>query len=338
MENRKCFVIRTSDEEKEWIWKEIQKGQLRQGWGISGIQLKEVRGNVDKDKWINRYKENALRYWNYNATDQEAEKRYKILSKMLKLNKGDIIVVPKMPSYDSFIILSVKKEYEFDFESKQNRDNYEDFRHVINIDTTNIKVFNYYSSTDSVLIHKKMRAYQSAVNNVWNEEFIEAVEELVKKEGDTRSKNINDLFKNIKLDSIKKTWEGIKKLSPRDLEKLVEQTFINAGYKVLSRNKYDREGGDSDLVLTKSLPLISDCVDLDYKIYIQIKHKNDIDNDDIDGVEQLIKITDTEEGDHMKILISTAKKFTEQCKIKANGNNVVLIDGFKLVDMITKYI
>jgi hypothetical protein len=33
------FVIRTADDEKEWIWQEIQQGRLRQGWGLSNTEL-----------------------------------------------------------------------------------------------------------------------------------------------------------------------------------------------------------------------------------------------------------------------------------------------------------
>jgi len=33
------FVIRTDDDVKEWMWRKIQKGRLRQGWGLSNMAL-----------------------------------------------------------------------------------------------------------------------------------------------------------------------------------------------------------------------------------------------------------------------------------------------------------
>lgn len=38
---KRYFVFRTTDSEKDFIWSELQQGRLRQGWGIPGTQLKE---------------------------------------------------------------------------------------------------------------------------------------------------------------------------------------------------------------------------------------------------------------------------------------------------------
>ena len=61
-----------------------------------------------------------------------------------------------------------------------------------------------------------------------------------------------------------------------------------------------------------------------------------MDHGDIIGVEQLIKIS---EGDvsSVKILASTADDFTDKCKIKAQENNVLLIAGENLAELILKY-
>lgn len=339
MNEKRYVVIRTSDEEKEWIWKEIKCGRVRQGWGISNTQLKESDKLVDQKTWVERYKNSAMSYWNDEVSSKQAITRYKILANMATLKQGDTIIIPKMPSYGSFVLARVVQEYEFDFASKKSRDGCrEDYRHIINLDISSIKTFNYMSSTDTTLINRKLRAYQSAVNNVYNEEFIKSIEVLHSTESDETIKEIDELFREIKIPTLKHTLKGLRKLNPRDLENLVAMVFENAGYEVIKKNHYDKEGGDVDIILSRRLPIIDELRDIDFKIYIQVKHKNEIDYNDIHGVNQLNKITEEIDGSYMKLLVSSADKFTQECRSKANSSDVILINGIDLVDMMIKYI
>ena len=332
MKDRKYVVIRTDDDIKEWIWKELKDGKLRQGWGGPGTQLMENGKPVEENNWKDRYKASALEYWDYSAEDHEIKKRYRILLPMVGLEQGDIVVIPKMPSYDKFVITVVDKGYEFDYKPVEKREE-KGYRHLVQVDKTNIKIFSYSSSLEARTILKKMRAYQSAVNSVWDKDFINAVDKLLQKEGDTSIKDTTELFREIKAPILKELLNNLRKLRWSDLENLVTRIFEKAGYNLYGTHQYDRKGGDADIIFTRIMPLISDYEGIDLKIYIQVKQKYEIDQEDIYGVEQLIKIS---EGDvsSIKVLASTADDFTDKCKIHAKEYNVILIPGEKLADMI----
>ena len=339
MELPKIVVIRTDDNVKKWIWQELQNGKLRQGWGIPELQLMENdRRIVGLDVWKERYKNSSKVYWNYDPEDHEAVKRYWILYPMVELRSGDIIVVPKIPTYNTFLITTVTNGYEFDQRPSQDRSGFDDYRHIIHIDSSFLKIFNYSSSLDTRTVSKKMRAYQSAVNKVFNEEFIEAILSLFDMEGDVSIKGISDLFGEIKKPLLKDILRQIRKLKFNDLEDLVKEIFRNVGYDILHTHKFDKKGGDADIIFTHALPLLSEFEGMDLKLYVQVKLKDGIDQYDIDGVEQLIKIS---EGDvsvsSVKILASTADGFTDACKIKAKENNVLLISGEDLAGLILRY-
>ncbi len=337
MELPKIVVIRTDDNVKKWIWQELQNGKLRQGWGIPELQLMENdRRVVGLDVWKERYKNSSREHWNHNPEDHEAIKRYWILYPMVELKRGDVIVVPKVPTYDAFAITTVTDGYEFDQRPSENRSGFDDYRHVIHIDSNFLKIFNYSSSLETRIVLKKMRAYQSAVNKVLNDEFVQTIQILLNRDGDISIRSTSDLFKDIKKSTLNDILKQIRKLTPFDLESLLRKVFENVGYVFLESHKSDGKGGDADIIFTYSLPLLSEFEGIDLKLYVQVKQKDGKDQSDIEGVEQLIKIS---EGDvsSIKILASTTDDFTDKCKVKAQENNVLLISGENLAELILRY-
>lgn len=332
-----CFVVRTSDDDKEWLFEEIQKGSLHQGWGIPKTNLLPNGSKINEDDWIKQYKMSASQNWNENIPNDVAAKRYRILITMLDIKKDDLIVVPKMPEWTTFTICKASGTYEFDERDPAERDEYADFRHTIPIDSESIKTFAYSSSTESKLVKGKFRAYQSAVNNVWNKEFIDSVQRLFKRESDYSSKEIDELMADIKRPIYEQFLPKMIDLGPRELEQILQKVFKNAGYEIIDTNYYDGQGGDADIVLHQPMPIISEAIeDPGRKIYVQIKAKRGNDNFDEEGVDQLVKISRSE-PDSLKILISTTPNFSEKCKNKAIANEVVLISGIELMRLIIKY-
>lgn len=104
-------------------------GKLRQGWGISGLDLRQNESN-----WIENYILGAKKYWGVEIKDDYCEiamGRYKILELMLKMQIDDIIFIPKHSNtkhHDekSFTICKVIGNYYFDLNDK-----IKDFGHVI---------------------------------------------------------------------------------------------------------------------------------------------------------------------------------------------------------------
>jgi len=328
------YVVRTDDSSKKWLFNEIRHGKLRQGWGVTGTQLKEKEHIVPVDTWIAAYKKGAKNAWDYLATDDEAEKRYWILYPMVEIKVGDAVIVPKMPDYDKFLIGIVSEPYQFDFEPLDSREGQDDFRHIIPINKDTLRIFHYDSSEESRIAKNKLRGYQRAVNKAINEEFRNAIGLLLRRQSDISRK---DLFQEIKKKTLSEYLSRIINLGHRQMEEVVAQVFTNAGFEIMERNHHDGRGGDADIILKKSIPLISDYTDFDMKIYVQVKTKKGIDNEDIEGIDQLVKIS---EGDvsAIKILLSTAGEFTDKCQRIAEENNVILVTGDRFIEMVAKYL
>ena len=111
-------------------------------------------------------------------------------------------------------------------------------------------------------------------------------------------------------------------------EAAVGEAFERKGYKLLRGNS-TRNGGDADHVF--SMPGFDD-VSLSGPtplLIVQVKHKKGTDENDVEGVNQLIKWKPADEGEAVccKVLFSSAKSFTEKCKRIAEANDVTLICG-----------
>jgi HJR/Mrr/RecB family endonuclease len=248
---------------------------------------------------------------------------------------GDRIVVPKMPDWGTFALAEVDKGYFFDDAPAAQRGGQEDLRHTICI--RNIKYFSYHSSEHARLIHKKMRAYQAAVNRVWDKNFQEAVETLLGRPSQTIDLGITAIFEDVKQQHARSVLGSLRKLKWDDVEQLVENLFKESGYDVVVRHRYDKEGGDADLVLTTKVPLLNEFTDMDLIVYVQVKNKDGKDYDDVHHVEQLIKIS-RDAVNCLKVLISTTDEFTAEARRLAQESNVILLDGMGLVRLLNKYL
>jgi hypothetical protein len=334
---KRYMVIRTSDDEPKWIWEKLQKGEVRQGWGVTGTQLKENGELVSPEVWKERYRQNGSLWWGKEISEAEAEKRYWILRPMAELEEGDLLVIPKMPLWNTFTIVTVDKGYSFDYDALDQREGDDDYRHIISIDHNNIKQFSYLLCEDTRIISKKLRGYQCSVNTAWNDDFKVSVTRLLDKPSDTTSNTVIKIFSDIQSDTHKHILYRLRKLPPRDLENLVAILFENNGYDIFAKNRSNGQGGDADLILTMKLPLISDSTELALRIYIQIKQKDGEDWNDVEGINQLVSICESE-GDGVKILISTADKFSNKCDLLAQEHKVTLLSGYPLVELLARYL
>ena len=93
-------IFRTDEEERDWRHNELCQGRLRQGWGASGFGLKTADA---------RRVEKTQREATYKAGWEEdpSPKRFAILTRMLDMQDGGAVVVPKMPEWNQFIIACV---------------------------------------------------------------------------------------------------------------------------------------------------------------------------------------------------------------------------------------
>lgn len=323
------FLFRI-DYTSKYIKNEIEKGFLRQGWGTEGLNLIDKNGLITHyDNWVQ----------NYPWENDESKKRskYNNLLNMLNMEIGDFIVVPKFPEWINFTIFKVNRKYNYNLNNEV-----KDYGHIIGVDYENKKTFHYQANDESKLIHSKLRAYQSAINNILNEDVKNTVESLFFKESDMEAQDIAQIIKNSFFKNFNEFNYKLNSLNPYDIEKLVELIFTAAGYKLEDKNHYDREGGDADLVFSKNFEIISDFLDDKnlYQLYIQVKKKLGKDSNEFEGIEQLEKITstiDSENTFYSKILVSTST-FSEKVQREAKRKNIILIDGKELVKLIIKYL
>lgn len=330
------------------ILDELKKGRLRQGWGASGMDINEA---YSLDDYIHGW-ENAWGLPDRNLN--YVKNKYNNLKIMLEMKKGDLIIIPKVYDYNSFTIVTVGGEYYFDKSEDVFKDgsNVDDFRHVIPIDLEkSFKSISYHSCHESEIIKAKFRAYQYPVNRVYNKDVIESVNKILSTDMENLSedKRYLDILDIKNMDPYKSVLEEmlekIRSWSPDSLEKIIEELFESNGYVLERRNSYDRKGGDIDL--TFKCPVggivenIASIANQETKLYlpkinIQLKKKYNIDINDIEGVNQLINMSNDEENS-INILMSTADDFTTECKQKAEGNGVVLVNGNNLAKLILKY-
>jgi hypothetical protein len=326
LSNVYVFRISTGNEYKR---EELSAGILRQGWGVENLQLVEKDGTiVDENTWIERWPE----YW---GDDEKSKRgRYKILKPMLDMKEGDMVIIPKYPDWDTLTIAKIKEGYKYDLNEKEG-----DFGHKLKIDIDKARYFAYNANEHSKLIHSKMRSYQSAVNRVHVEKIKKAVMTLSEMESDKTIKDISKIVKSSFFENTKFLKDKLFDTRPNDIEKLTEEIFTKAGYTLISKNSYDREGGDADLIFQKNLDIISEFSsnDVDYRVYVQVKKKQGEVWNELEGIEQLIKITKGEKGNFSKVLVSTSE-FSTHAQAKAREEDIVLIGGDSLIKLILKYL
>lgn len=329
------FVFRINYDDPNWLMDEIRRGNLRQGWGVENLQLKEIDGKVvDVETWSKRFIKQAKAVWGEKKGRADAKKRYNILAIMMQMKEDDIVVVPKFPSEDKFLICRVGAGYTFDFKRGNN-----DYGHVIKLKSfEGSKVFHYASNNAARSVKTMMRSYQSAINNVWKQKLQSTLEELLLLEADESPKGVEFVVAEMLSRASGTIIDLLNELSPKDVESIVERICKGAGFDVEWRNHFDRAGGDADLIITKKTPILHDLTDAAQHIYIQVKKKSKVDHKDVNGVTQLANICETDgDPDAPKILISTVESFTEECIAAAKNENVLLCDGKKLVELLLRY-
>ncbi len=342
------FVFRVNyDEDFDFIWTELAKGILRQGWGAPGMRI-----DAPKEQFISAWKER----WPVGATDETAEARmkrkYNNLHIMTEMKAGDLIVIPKLSMehnyVDSFFtIVRCVKPYNFSF-----ADGYDDFGHYLTV--THLLSCPYDYDGSSQTICAKFNAYRSAVNHVYNADFCNAVNELLQlkdKEGPFFKADNSDYLKKLsdKTVSARNLYlnnivEEMQKWPNITFEKIIKKLFESNGYITIDSHVFDGEGGDIDILLRplNDKSLLGDIYELTDKVmapdvHIQAKKKTGEDSDDINGVKQLLKMEEDAGERNILILINLTKEFSKEARRLAEENDVLLLNGSQFASLLVRY-
>ena len=319
----RIVVFRTAEYEVDWLFKEVNAGRLRQGWGALGLALKTTDGEkVEKSAWTEAYRAHG------NA--EPSPRRFAILSYMLDLNDRDIVVVPKMPEWNQFTIARVSSGYKFGTHGDGDR---QDFNHLVRLDPESVRTFHYRSNEEAYLISGLFsRAnHQSPISFCYSAAKVEAALELLTSESSSTATPLEQLLKAATDDALKQAAEALRKRvndwNGSRFEKAVRQTFADQGYELMHHRRYDRKGADADMLV--SPPATHHSFFLPSKIAVQVKWKQGVDENDVQSVQQILNWVKSMESNASTCVISSASEFTCKAKDLAAANNVLLICGMQ---------
>ncbi|MDW7776852.1 MAG: hypothetical protein SCH39_11040 [Methanosarcinales archaeon] len=150
---------------KENLIEEFRDGRLRQGWGyedgVFSMNLKIGNGSFyDENGRIQPEEGWICSFMNlYCKSQEEAVGRFRILSRLLDMEKDDIVFVPNIPSDDMFSVATVDEGYEF----KLMKD-YNGHGHIIHVRD----IEEYYYGDDT--LPKKLWSFPPAVVRIRKED------------------------------------------------------------------------------------------------------------------------------------------------------------------------
>ena len=344
MDEKKYYVWRITTDWNDFslLHKEfIENHRLRQGWGLNGMK-------------VNEGFESFWSAWPKDWGDENAcKKRYNILHPMTEIQEGDIIVIPKVDCSSSrtypcsaFTLAKCVGSYQFDTSQLM----HEDFGHYVSVEI--LQTIENGFNSDSLIIRKKFRAYQKAINRVNDSDFIQAVNHLIqmKEKGELSNSNqrnpltiVSEECMKEKEAYLRQIIKSIRGWSGEQLEKIIQALFEQNGYTLLKKNFHDGQGGDVDLAF-KCFPddslmdslysCSSDCTMPE--ICIQAKNKAGKDFDDLKGIAQLVKMRENFMNPIL-ILINTADDFTTDTKNRASSENVILLNGMAFANLLVRH-
>ena len=319
---RDWFTVFRTDQNDEWLRDELAAGRLRQGWGASGLGLTTAVGDpLAKSAW-----ETAYRGWGHR--DAPSPRRFAILRRMLELVCGGIVVVPKMPARDRFMIARVTGRYRFEL-----ADGRKDFGHVIPVDPESVRTFVYTASNEAHLVSGLFgRAnHRPAVSFCSSAPHVRAARDLLGQPSSLVSRPRRELWEAAIDDAFRSAAESLVEdvaaWNGQMFEEAVRQSFVDQGYELRKRGRYDREGGDVDMVV--SPPPSRHGVFLPTEIAVQVKWKQGVDEDDAQAVAQVVQWAQWQESSATKCVISSAAGFSAKAQEAADAHGVVLVCGLQ---------
>lgn len=334
---RNYFVVRIEIKEVfEELRKEILNGRLRQHYGIA-----DLRNGAEAFV-------KAMQDANFKDT-VSPQRRYAILSTLLKIKRGDILIVPKVSLNQLgmgkwFSVFECVEEYTF-----SPLPPYDDFGHIIGVKP--LATFDYYSTNESANYMGKLLTNISlsrAVTHIKNPETIQAVENLIgalpppadapdslKDKILTMQRYYLDgllqATRSLPLDDpsratyLKKISEAVRMLFPDAFRTMIRDLFTESGRRLLS--------AENDFVfeLFPERELMHDLyAAAPPKIFVRIK------NPDLTLAENLAQFAEGAASD-VRLLICPNEEFDDTKIVAAKERNVILVDGLTLANALANH-
>ena len=320
MSEQRCFVFRIASD-VDFVQDELQQGRLRQGWSPPGTALLNADGSKrNKEEWTQAYE----RAWD----EPPSPRRYATLCRMLDMNKGDLIFIPKAPEYGYFTIAEVEESRGYRFENP--------YGHIIPV--KNLRVVANWYNQDSQTIYELFKSayFRSPVTQVqdYNTERVLSAAERLRNEENTDTPQDSDRIRQQRYAEVRtRAAEFLiqhvnNEWGHDQFEAAVGEAFERKGYELLF-SRSTRNGGDADHVFSLPMPGFDEALlERTPLLIVQVKHKTGTDYGDVEGVNQLVNWKPDEGKEVLyRVLFSSAESFTEDCKRIAEANDVILICG-----------
>ena len=319
---RDWFTVFRTDEGNEWLRGELAQGRLRQGWGAPGLGLTTAAGEpVAKS-------DGDAAHGGWADWGAASPRRFAILRRMLELDRGDIVVMPKMPAWDRLTIARVAGRYRFELAEGQ-----KDLGHVVPVDPDSVRTFAYDACNEARLVSGLFgrASHRPAVSFCASRTYLDAAGSLLERPSSLESRPRRELWEAAIDDAYRAAAESLARQveawNGQMFEDAVRRYFVDQGYELKEYPRYDGEGGDMDMVV--SPPPSRHGVFLPGEIAVQVKWKKGIDEDDAWGVEQIERWAQWQESGATKYVVSSAAGFTEKAREEAAAHGVVLIGGLQ---------
>ncbi len=307
-----------------FIWKELQEGRLRQGWGwLDGQKLPECPDKQGAQRNLPIY---------YNV------------------KKGDYLLIPHIPSYSEVSIVRAKEDFDGGGYEFQIDPELKDYGHIFHVEY--VKRFARMNKN----VHAEIRTSLRNPARFWSmKRYGEHIHKLLQTNEDLSSPaHHEDLAQDNLVDAMRYALneDNLRK----HLNELFEHSFQSAEWEfalrkafelVLPQCQVERVGGKEEKKhgcdLAIFLPTIQ--TELRYVVGIQIKDfKNRVKDEDVDGIiKQINKANDfwkEEDGyiliDKYLIIIDSSAENNPKLETEAKGNGIHVLYKDDVLDLLSR--
>lgn len=316
---RNYYMVRAKNSNKEAFDIFFNNNVVAVGWSrvdfSKELDSKKLRKKVLDEYYQKDQKQNLI------------SKKLNEVERFKNIKKGDFIVVP----YYSYIAIAEVEDEEIYFEKGTNPD----------IDLANQRAVTYRYKDDEPLIiprndlseglQRRLRVRGNTVSNLY--EFKDEIEEIFNKPSYSYSKKIQEI-EQIELEKLKRgLLENIQKGKSNlqtggiGLENLVCEIMKCEGYesKILAKNKFQGKA-DADISAIKEDSFMSK------KILVQVKHHDG--ESGSYGIQQVIDVLKQKEYEEYEGYFITSGFISDETRKIASENNIDVMDGEELVQLI----
>lgn len=317
------YNFRTDISHRDLLLKRLKDNVLSLGWG-GGSE------NLDL-----RYVENfKLAYPDITSRKMNSIKKIK------KFKDNDIVVVPKLPNNGKFLICVVDGDFPNCYSYVENDKTH--LNHCIKVkkiygfdnelDIHNVKVREWYAKLGWMRLpiyplFRYSNIFSSLIDDLENNKNVVL-----------DSSEFGDYVENLRKDIKEKIRKSLVNISPSNsnisFENVCRNIIESYGYKFEKPNHF-LNGGDADLIFSISdysnENLNNPFIKKENRLYVQIKkHQGE---SGTKAVEQLIKIIEEDREESAQGCAITLGTFSENAEELADENDIILINGDKLIDL-----